>query len=139
MVEKSFVADFWPSVLQPFARAGTRLAEFFSPASEASSDDDKYVITIEVPGVTEEDISLDVQNGFLSLKGEKRIEKENKGENWYFSERQYGSFSRSFRLPADANEKDISAVLKDGVLTVSVPKTDPKMNSSSTRIEISAA
>ena len=71
----------------------------------------------------EKDISLIAENGLVTLKGEKKTEHEEKGETWYFSERQYGSFSRSFRLPADADESGVRADMKNGVLTVVVPKT----------------
>jgi len=124
MVEKSH-SGFWPSLYEPLARAGTRLAEWLSPASEASSSADAYRITVELPGVAEEDISLDAHEGVLTLKGEKKTQREEKGETWYFSERQYGAFSRSFRLPNDADAGKIGAVLKDGVLTISVPKMKP--------------
>jgi HSP20 family protein len=56
------------------------------------------------------------------LKGEKQTEREEKGETWFFSERAYGSFSRSFRLPPDADAEAVSAELKDGLLTISVRK-----------------
>ena len=80
-----------------------------------------------VPGVEEGDIDLQAHDGVLTLKGEKKTEREEKGETWYFSERQYGAFSRSFRLPPDADEANVSAELKDGVLHVSVPKTAPEV------------
>lgn len=122
MVEKSHTTGFWPSLADPFRTFGTRLAEWVAPASEASGDDNAYRISIELPGVEEKDITLSAENGIVTLKGEKKTEKEEKGETWYFSERQYGSFSRSFRLPPDADEDKVNADLKNGVLTVTVPK-----------------
>ena len=70
------------------------------------------------------------------MKGEKKTSREEKGETWYFSERQYGSFSRSFRLPPDADDAGVSADLKDGVLTVKVPKKSAEEAAKATRVPI---
>lgn len=126
MVEKSHNAGLWPSLYEPFRHMGTRLADWLSPASEASADDDAYRITMELPGVSEGDLDLTVESGVVSVKGEKKTEREEKGETWFFSERQYGAFSRSFRLPADADESSVRADLKEGVLTITVAKIAPK-------------
>jgi HSP20 family protein len=125
MVEKSHVGGLWPALYDPFRNLGTRLAEWLTPASEAASDEAAYRIAIELPGVEEKDITLTVENGVVQVKGEKRESREEKGETWYFSERQYGAFSRSFRLPQDADEGAVAASLKDGVLTVTVPRKAP--------------
>lgn len=122
MVEKTHTSGFWPSLYDPFRQVGSRIAEWIAPASEASVGDNAYTISVELPGVAEEDIDVSVADGVLTLKGEKRTEREEKGETWFFSERQYGSFSRSFRLPPDADPSQISGALKDGVLTVTVKK-----------------
>ena len=130
MVEKSHTSGLWPSLADPFRNFGSRLAEWVAPASEASGNDNSYHISIELPGVEEKDITLSAENGVVSLKGEKKTEREEKGETWFFSERQYGSFSRSFRLPPDADEDKVKADLKNGVLTITVPKMreEPKSN-----------
>ena len=122
MVEKSHTSGFWPSLYEPFRSMGTRLAEWVAPASEASTNGDGYRIAIELPGVEEKDIEVSVDDGVVTVKGEKTASREEKGETWYFSERQYGSFSRSFRLPPDADEAAVKADLKDGVLTVTVAR-----------------
>ncbi len=126
MVEKSPLGNFWPTFYEPFRQFGGKLADWVNTASEASSDDKSYTIRMEVPGVAEEDIQLTVENGMMRIHGEKKSEREEKGDTWYFSERQFGSFERSFRLPADADEGNVSASLKDGVLTVSLPRKAPK-------------
>lgn len=138
MVEKSHTTGFWPSLADPFRTFGSRLAEWVAPASEASGDDNAYRITIELPGVEEKDISLSAENGIVTLKGEKKTEREEKGETWFFSERQYGSFSRSFRLPPDADENKVKADLKNGVLTVTVPKAKAE-EKTSRQVKINAA
>ena len=130
MVEKSHTTGLWPSLADPFRAFGSRLAEWVAPASEASGDDNMYRISIELPGVEEKDITLSAENGVVSLKGEKKTEREEKGETWYFSERQYGSFSRSFRLPPDADEEQVQADLNKGVLTITVPKVKEEAKAS---------
>ena len=138
MVEKSHTTGFWPSLADPFRTFGSRLAEWVAPASEASGDDNAYRITIELPGVEEKDIALSAENGIVTLKGEKKTEREEKGETWFFSERQYGAFSRSFRLPPDADEGRVKADLKNGVLTVTVPKAKAE-EKTSRQVKINAA
>lgn len=125
MVESSNNPGMWPSLYQPFRNLGTRLADWLSPASEASSDEEAYRITMELPGVEDSDVDVQVHDGVMTIKGEKKTEREDKGDTWYFSERQYGSFSRSFRLPADADESGVKAEMKDGVLRLTVPKAAP--------------
>jgi len=122
MVEKSLMGGLWPSLYEPFRSFGARISDWLAPASEASSDDKTYRIAIELPGVDEKDVELTVDDGVVTVKGEKKTEREEKGDTWYFSERQYGSFSRSFRLPADAAGTEVKAAMKDGVLTVTVPR-----------------
>lgn len=126
MVEKTPASTFWPSIYEPFRNFGTRLSEWLAPASEASSDGKSYRIAIELPGVEEKDIEVTVDEGTVTVKGEKKEVREEKGDTWYFSERQYGSFSRTFRLPADADQAKVSADLKDGVLTLTVARTTPE-------------
>ena len=129
MVEKSSLSSLWPALYEPFRLAGSRIADWLSPASEASQDDNGYRISVELPGVAEEDIHLTVEDGMVEVKGEKKTSREEKGETWYFSERQFGSFTRSFRLPADADQAGVRAEVKNGVLTVVIPKkqqSEPK-------------
>ena len=122
MVEKTHSSGLWPTLADPFRALGTRMADWFAPASEASTNGDDYTISVELPGVEEGDITLSAHDGLVTLKGEKKTEREEKGETWFFSERQYGAFSRTFRLPPDADEDKVKADLKNGVLTISVPK-----------------
>ena len=93
MVEKTEQSGFWPSLYDPFRTFGTRLSEWLNPATEASSNDASYDISMELPGVGEEDIELTVEKGVVTVRGEKKTETEKKGDTWYFSERQYGAFS----------------------------------------------
>jgi len=125
MVEKHPLGAFWPNLAEPFRQFGARLADWLAPASDAKSDAEAYRITLELPGVAEDDIEIAVDHGTLTVRGEKRATREEKGETWYFTERQYGSFQRSFRLPADADEGAIKAALRDGVLSLTVPRRAP--------------
>lgn len=132
MVEKTHGLGLWPALYEPFRSMSTRLADWLSPASEASSDKEAYRISMEVPGVHEDDIDVSVHGDVLTIKGEKRTEKEDKGDTWFFSERQYGAFSRNFRLPADADADGVTADLKDGVLAVVIPKATPEVSEAKT-------
>ncbi|WGW05290.1 Hsp20/alpha crystallin family protein [Tropicibacter oceani] len=114
-----------PNIYAPLRGLGTRLKDWLSPASDASSDDKAYRITMELPGVSEGDIELTVDQGMLTVSGEKSESREDKGETWYFSERQFGAFRRSFRLPGDADADKAEAHVKDGVLEVTVPRKAP--------------
>ena len=125
MVEKSHTSGGWPSVFEPFRTMGRQVADWFAPASEASVNGEGYRVVLELPGVEDKDIDVRVHDGVLTVTGEKSSKREDKGETWYFSERQYGSFSRSFRLPPDADAGRVGADLKDGVLTITVAKTEP--------------
>ena len=122
MVEKAHSTGLWPNLADPFRAFGARVADWFAPAAEASTNGDDYTITVELPGVADEDVTLSAHDGVVTLTGEKKTEREEKGETWFFSERQYGSFSRTFRLPPDADEDKVAADLKNGVLTIRVPK-----------------
>ena len=125
MVEKSHTAGSRPSLYEPLKRFGEKIADWFAPLSEASAGEGRYDITLELPGVKAEDIDVSVHEGHLTIKGEKRSEREEKGRTYFFSEREYGAFERSFRLPPDAQSSKITADFKDGVLTVKVPKVGP--------------
>lgn len=122
MVESTRSSGLWPQLYEPFRTFGSRVADWLAPASDASSNDDAYRISVELPGVSEEDIHLSVEGGVVTVSGEKTETREEKGETWYFSERQYGSFKRSFRLPEDADADKAEAHVKNGVLEVSVPR-----------------
>jgi HSP20 family protein len=136
MVESTHLSRLWPALYEPFRTMGQRIADLVAPAAEASGDAGAYRITVELPGVAEEDIHLEVHDNVVTLQGEKRTEREEKGETFYFTERSYGEFSRSFRLPPDADGAKVEAELKDGVLTVTIPKHPPAAEGPPHRVEI---
>ena len=126
MVEKPHGPFWWPDLYQPLRQMGEKVAEWISPASEAKSGKATYEIRVELPGVKKEDVEIELHDGVLTVKGEKRSETTEEGEGFFFSERQYGKFQRTFRLPADAAEDGVEARYADGLLTIDVPKAVPE-------------
>lgn len=96
----------------------------FAPAVDVSEDDDRYLVTAEIPGASKDDVTVEADDQMLTIRGEKRSEREGKKEQTRWVERSYGSFSRSFTLPANAATDRVSAAFKDGVLTVTIPKRE---------------
>jgi HSP20 family protein len=96
----------------------------WSPLVDITEDDKEYLIKAELPEVKKEDVKLTVQDDVLSISGERKYEKEEKGKKYHRVERAYGSFLRSFTLPEDADGTKVSAEYKDGVLKVHLPKSE---------------
>jgi HSP20 family protein len=96
----------------------------FAPSVDISEDDNRYVVTVELPGSKKEDITVEMKDQVLTIRGEKRNEREEKKEHSRWIERSYGSFSRSFSLPANAVGDRIKAEFREGILTVEVPKAE---------------
>jgi HSP20 family protein len=94
-----------------------------TPAVDVAENERAFEITAELPGLAEKDIELTLSNDILTIKGEKSEEKEEKKKDYYLSERRYGSFQRSFRLPEGVDADKIEAAFKNGVLTITLPKT----------------
>ena len=105
----------------PFAGTGIDNTAV-QPRVDVSEADDKFEIAAEVPGVDEKDISLTIKDDLLTLKGEKRVENEEKREGYHRVERSSGSFHRAFRLPFDVDSDNVKAAFKNGVLTVAIAK-----------------
>jgi len=93
------------------------------PAVDVTERDKQYEITAELPGLDEKNIEIKVAGGTLTISGEKTEEKEDKKKNYYMSERRYGSFRRSFRVPDGVDTDKIEASFKKGILTLTLPKT----------------
>jgi HSP20 family protein len=93
-------------------------------AIDCCEDEKAYIITAEVPGAKREDIQIDLQGDMLTIRGEKKSEREGKTEHHRWAERTYGSFSRSFTLPSNALADRVEASFRDGVLTLTIPKTE---------------
>ena len=107
----------------------------WAPPVEIFEKEDHLVLRAELPGMNEKDIDLNVENGMLTLRGEKRRDKEVKEEQVHRVERYYGSFMRTFALPTTVDADKIRATYKDGVLEVAIPKAE---SAKPKRIEIRA-
>jgi HSP20 family protein len=94
------------------------------PTVDISESEGEYLIKAELPEVKKEDVKVSVEDGVLTLSGERRQEKEEKGKKYHRVERSYGSFVRSFSLPESVDESGVKAEYKDGVLNLHLPKTE---------------
>jgi HSP20 family protein len=146
-----------PAGLSPFHRSFDRLFENFfhdygltspwpeseqmlpfEPRLDVSETGKEYQIKVELPGMEEKDVELSLTDRVLTIKGEKKEEKEEKEKNYHFVERRFGSFSRSFEIPAVVDLEKVTASYQKGVLTVSLPKT-PEAHHEPKKITIKAA
>jgi HSP20 family protein len=94
----------------------------WNPRVDILEDDHEFVVKVELPEVKREDVNVTVENGVLTVSGERKLEKEEKNKKYHRVEREYGSFVRSFTLPTGANGDKVTAEYKDGLLRVRVPK-----------------
>ena len=122
--------DDWPvrlgSLFEPALTNGGRDDSFavagWVPVVDISEDEKEYLIKAELPGIKKEDVKVTVENGMLTLSGERKVEKEEKDKRFHRVERSYGSFLRRFTLPDATSVTKVNAEFKDGVLQVRLPK-----------------
>lgn len=95
----------------------------WSPRVDIAETEKEFMIKAEVPDIKKEDIKIAIDNGILTIRGERKQEKEDKDKKFHRIERSYGSFLRSFTLPENVDEKKVEATFKDGMLTLEIPKT----------------
>lgn len=108
-----------------------------SPKLDIAELKDKFEIKAELPGIDEKDINLSVEDGILTISGEKKAENEEKNKGYYLKECSYGTFSRSVKLPDNVADEKIEANFKKGVLVIDMPKKNPQI-SKARKIEISS-
>jgi len=101
-----------------------RPAEAWTPCVDVAETEDSFIVTAEVPGMSKDDIKISLSGNVLTLRGEKKEEKEEKERNYHRVERRFGSFTRSFTLPADIDASKVKAAYKDGVLKITLPKKE---------------
>ncbi|UCF79540.1 MAG: Hsp20/alpha crystallin family protein [Candidatus Eiseniibacteriota bacterium] len=101
-----------------------RRDSFFSPVVDVSEVDDEYIIRAELPGVKQEDVKVSVHDNTLTIKGEKKLQKEEKEHNFHRMERSYGSFERSFVLGSKVDAGRAKAKYKDGILEIRLAKAE---------------
>jgi HSP20 family protein len=123
----------WPSLPAAFPRGFGR--DVLVPELDVRDDGKQLMIDVDLPGVDEKDVSVTLANGLLTIKGEKRSEREEKKESYYAAERSYGSFERTLRLPEAVDEGRIDARFDRGVLKI-VAQKKPEAQKAEKRIEI---
>lgn len=112
--------DFRKGQLDPFKwSAGTR---FIGPRIDVSETDTELTVTAELPGMEEKDVEVSLVNNSLTIRGEKKIDREEKKENFHLVERASGSFARSFQIPFEVEAKKVDATFENGLLTITIPK-----------------
>lgn len=98
------------------------ISSTWAPAVDIYEDEDQLVLTAEIPGISEKDVEIKVEDNTLSIHGERKLEKETKEENYHRIERSYGSFYRSFTIPRNVDQEKIKAEHDNGVLKITMPK-----------------
>jgi HSP20 family protein len=97
----------------------------WTPRVNVEEHEDRFEITADLPGMEKENINIEVQDNVLTIKGERKYEKEEKEAEYHICERSYGTFQRAFTLPENVKTDDIDAEYKDGVLKLALPKIEP--------------
>jgi HSP20 family protein len=133
----SWFKPFWNDDLDFFDRLWPDFSGHYgadwAPKVDFFEKDGNYHLTAEVPGMSKDDMSVSIHEGLVTVSGKRESSKEEKEGNYYMKESQYGSFSRSFRLPGEVDEEKVDATYKDGVLSVVMPK---KEDSKTKKIEV---
>ena len=122
----------------PFPRGSEMISNGgWAPRVDVSENDAAFVIKAEIPGVEKDDVKVTLENGVLTLQGERRQEREEKGWRFHRMERSYGHFMRSFSLPANVDESHLKASFHDGLLEVDLPKLE-KTHSQAVQVPVEA-
>jgi HSP20 family protein len=122
-----FFDRFFSTPLWPLATP--RSDTVWEPAIDFSETGKEYVVRMEVPGVTRDDLDVNLDGNLLTLSGKRELHKQEKGEDFLWEEREEGRFIRTLRLPGAVQEGKIDAAYADGVLTVKLPKAEPAARS----------
>jgi len=115
---------FWDSFLEGGLRKRTEEGGEWFPSLDVAETKNELVVKAEVPGMDPKNIDISISDGVLTIKGEKKEEKEEKEADYHLVERSYGAFTRSIRLPAEAQSGKINASYKNGVLKLTLPKSE---------------
>jgi len=121
----SFFSVFEPPLLRDFfeGEVGT-----YSPRVDVTENKENFVVRAELPGMKKDEVKLTLENNVLTLNGEKRSEEKRDEDSYHLQETRYGKFERSFRLTDNIDRGRIAADYKDGVLTISLPKTKESLS-----------
>jgi HSP20 family protein len=117
------VADAWGGTFAPSLLSETWTAGRITPRLDVVEEDKAFRVSVELPGMKDKDVAVSVDGRTLTIRGEKKEEKEKKDKDVFRRERAYGSFRRVVELPSDVDSAKIEAKFKDGVLTIDLPKT----------------
>ena len=112
--------------LDQIAQGSRDCAPVWQPAADLVETEDAFRVTLELPGVAREDVAVEVRGRELLIQGLRRFEKDCRGEVYHALERSYGPFARVFELPKGVSRADVTAVMKDGLLDVRLPKLGPE-------------
>ena len=110
-----------------FSDAVANRRSSFSPGIDISETETQYVVDVELSGIEKKDIDLNIENNRLTISGERKFEKTEDGKQYHRVETSYGTFSRSLQLPENVNPDSIKASYKDGILNVSIDKSEEKL------------
>lgn len=123
---EDFFDRYTRALATPFARGADLAANGgWAPRVDVSENDAAFVIKAEIPGISKDDVKVTLENGVLTLQGERHQEQEEKGWRYHRMERSYGHFMRSFSLPGNVDESHLKATFHDGLLEVDIPKLEP--------------
>ena len=120
-VDRFFNEPGWTGFRWPAFRFGRPAEEAWRPQVDVFEKDNRLITRIDLPGLKKEDVKVEVTDGYLAISGERKKEEEEKGDQFYRCEREYGSFQRAVPLPEGVKLEDVKATFADGVLEVSVP------------------
>ena len=132
---ESWFDNFFKSALEEFGWDKWLEERAFVPKVDISEDEKNYYVEVAAPGMSAENFDIEYSNGILTISGERKFEKEEKGKTYHRVETQYGKFSRSFTLPEDVISDKIEAEYKDGILRIVVPKDVKKIESKKIKIK----
>ncbi len=121
---RPFLANDFDNFVERFFSDTARTDGFSSPSIDLYDDGEDLVVKAEIPGANEKDIDVSLEDGILSIKGERKLEHEDKKDNYYKIERSYGAFSRSLRLPTEVKTDEAKASYKNGILEIRIPKEE---------------
>lgn len=121
-------------ILDEFFNDINTRTDSFTPSVDISETEKEFEVSVALPGMKKDDINVDLDNGRLTISGERKFEDEEKGKNFHRVESRFGSFTRSFQLPDSIDENSISAKYDNGVLNITIAKSEEKVKK---QIEIS--
>lgn len=118
------LADDWDSLFNEFFNLAPATRRDWCPAADVQEEEARYVVTVDLPGMTKDDVEVTFENDVLTISGERKSASEQENGKLHRNERFFGKFTRSLRFPSDANREQIQATFKDGVLEIALPKSE---------------